>query len=316
MRLALAVIFHHVAKQLAVRRRRPDDSVGPGADSGADALVVRPAGRDDGIVREAPTDLGHDLRRLRAGGHVQDRRAVLDAVAAVCVGIGHRDHDRHIDAAADAVEDAARRRRVDDHTGRALHLGVHGEVHDALARRQPAADADEHRQVARHEQRLRDDRLRCERIDREHCVGVDIADDAQVGREHERLDALAKHHDAAALVDHARHAQRELAQRAVDRCGHLRRDVHVPRRRHLAVGSGGRIVPHPAELQRLMIDGGIGQDLRVLGHIKNEITIFAHSSTSLLFLGVYLDLCRRLCFTEGQKSLILPVDRNQSFVFD
>ena len=57
MRLALAVIFHDIAKQLAVRRRRPDDGVGPGADSGADAILVRPAGRNDGIVRETLTDL-------------------------------------------------------------------------------------------------------------------------------------------------------------------------------------------------------------------------------------------------------------------
>ena len=133
-------------------------------------------------------------------------------MAVVRVGIGHRDHDRHVDAAADAVEDAARRRRIDNHAGRALHLGIHGEVHDALARRQPAADTDEHRQVTRHEQRLRDDRLRRERVDRKHRVGVDIADDGQVGREHQRLDAPPENADAAALADAAGHLNAVLAQ--------------------------------------------------------------------------------------------------------
>ena len=52
-----------------------------------------------------------------------------------------------------------------------------------------------------------------------------------------------------------------------------------------AVRSGGRIVAHTAELQRFIVRCGVRQDLRVLGHIKNEITIFAHSDTSLSFWG-------------------------------
>ena len=48
---------------------------------------------------------------------------------------------------------------------------------------------------------------------------------------------------------------------------------------------GGRIVAHTAELQRLIVHGGVGRDFRVLGHIKNEITIFAHSDTPLSLWG-------------------------------
>ena len=48
---------------------------------------------------------------------------------------------------------------------------------------------------------------------------------------------------------------------------------------------GGRIVTHTAELQRFIVRSGVRQDLQVLGHIKNEITIFAHSDTSLSFWG-------------------------------
>ena len=62
---------------------------------------------------------------------------------------------------------------------------------------------------------LRDDRLRRERVDRDDGVRVHVFDDGQVGREHERLDTLAKNHDAAALIDDLRHAQGKLAQRAV-----------------------------------------------------------------------------------------------------
>lgn len=71
----------------------------------------------------------------------------------------------------------------------------------------------------------------------------------------------------------------------VDRRRHLRGDAHVARRRHLAVRGGGRIVAHTTELQRFIVRCGVRQDLRVLGHIKNEITIFAHSDTSLSFWG-------------------------------
>ena len=46
-------------------------------------------------------------------------------------------------------------------------------------------------------------------------VQKEVADRMQVGREHERLDTLAKDHDAAALIDDLRHAQGKLAQRAV-----------------------------------------------------------------------------------------------------
>ena len=85
------------------------------------------------------------------------------------------------------------------------------------------------------------------------------------------------------------HSSITLGTRSANWRRHLRGDVHVARRRHLAVRGGGRIdgriVAHTTELQRFIVRCGVRQDLRVLGHIKNEITIFAHSDTSLSFWG-------------------------------
>jgi len=120
-----------------------------------------------------------------------------------------------VDRLGHVRDDGAGRRRVEHDAGRALHLGEHGEVDHALALREAAADAGKHRDIGREQQRLRDDRLRRERVDRDDGVRVHVFDDGQVGREHERLDTLAKNHDAAALIDDLRHAQGKLAQRAV-----------------------------------------------------------------------------------------------------
>ena len=79
--------------------------------------------------------------------------------------------------------------------------------------------------------------------------------------------------------------------------------------------AGMRIYP-AAELQRLAVKLHEVLRLRGLGHIIDQITVLAHKITSLRLWGICLDFCRRLCFTDGQKSCIRPVDRNQSFVFD
>ena len=215
VRLILAVGGHDVAEDLAVGRRRPRDSVGACFDGLEDALIRRAAGRNDGHVGVLLADAAHDGRRLRCGGNVEDVRAGADALVKVGVRARDREHDGDVDRLGHVRDDGAGRRRVEHDAGRALHLGEHGEVDHALALREAAADAGKHRDIGREQQRLRDDRLRRERVDRDDGVRVHVFDDGQVGREHERLDTLAKNHDAAALIDDLRHAQGKLAQRAV-----------------------------------------------------------------------------------------------------
>ena len=215
VRLVLAVGSHDVAEDLAVGRRRPRDGVGAGPNGLEDALIRRAAGGDDGHVGVLLADAAHDGGRLRRGGDVEDVGTGFDALVKVRVRARDREHDGDVDRLGHVRDDGTGRRRIEHDAGRALHLGEHGEIDHALALREAAANAGKHRNIGREQQRLRDDRLRRERVDRDDGVGVHVFDDGQVGREHERLDALAKDHNAAALIDDLRHAQGELAQRAV-----------------------------------------------------------------------------------------------------
>ena len=83
VRLALAVVFHDVAEQLAAGRRRPDDGVGAGADGGADALVIRAAGRKDRVVRERLDELKELLAELLRENKVLIERTIAYADAGI-----------------------------------------------------------------------------------------------------------------------------------------------------------------------------------------------------------------------------------------
>ena len=212
MRFFFPIRRHDVPEDLAVGGRGPGDGVCAGVDRAEDALLGRTAGGDDRKIRKLRADLSHDLRRFGGGGDVEHVGARRDARSIVRIAVRDRHDDGDVHTLIHGADALVAGRRVEHDAERTLVLGVHGEIQHARSLRQPAADAREHGDVRRHQQCLRDDRLRRERIHRDDRVRVHIADDAQVCGKHERLDAPSEHEDAARLIDRLRHAQRERAQ--------------------------------------------------------------------------------------------------------
>ena len=145
-------------------------------------------------------DAGHDLRGSRARRHVDDGRtgknlAFGDLIIRCDGGDDGNIHHRH-----GRLDGLRRSRGVDDHAGRALHLGHHGQLRHAWTGSRAAAHADEQWHLRHREQRLRDYRLSGERIHREYGIGVGVADDDRVGGVGERFERMPFNGDAAATL--------------------------------------------------------------------------------------------------------------------
>ena len=117
---------------------------------------------------------------------------------------------------AQSAYDAPRGRRVYDDASRALHLGVHRQIHDAQPLCKPAADAREHRNIRRVDEHIRDYRLGRVGVYGEYRVRVNIADDSDVSGKHKGADALAIYDYPRALLYLLRYAQGKAPQLAVD----------------------------------------------------------------------------------------------------
>ena len=82
MRLPVAIGGHDLLEYVSGGGRRPHDGVCARADGSCQTLIRRSAGRDDRQILKLRAELRHDVRRLRSGSHVDDRRAVFDALGA------------------------------------------------------------------------------------------------------------------------------------------------------------------------------------------------------------------------------------------
>ena len=179
----------------------------------------------------------------------------------------------------------------------ALHhdgVPVAHELRGAPARGGAAAHAHEERGLGHGEQGLGDGGLRRERIDGKDRVGVGVADRGDVGRVEERPDATPEEREAAALLVVVRHAQRRLAQAALDRHGAVGGgDQLVGRVTHLE--DAGAQGPGDALLGRLVV-----LDVRVLHGPSRVSHAFSHCfvprrrGSYTLLLGVRLELRRHL----------------------
>ncbi len=161
----------------------------------------------------------NQIRRICRRGDIEDIRAGLQAGFKIRFLSRDRHYHGDIHSVTHERQHLVRGRVIEHDAGRALHLGKHGKVYRPLPLRESAADAGEHGDIRRGEQRLGYHGLRREGIHGQDRVGVDVSDDAQIGREHERFDALSENDYTAALINAFGHTKCELTQRTINSVG-------------------------------------------------------------------------------------------------
>lgn len=230
------VHVHELALELLHRGRYPGDGIRAGVDCAPDGGGVLAATRDDGNLREALAHFPDDRRRVLAGGDVDHLGAGHDLGGDELVEGHDRENDRDVDARGNLAHVLDARGRIDDDAIGTLHLGLDGHRLRTRARRGRASDAREDRTTRSRHEPLRDDGLAGEGIHGEHGICIAVADDGQIRREDEGLDATSEERDARTGIDLPGNVQRRgsMTIRAVDGLGVTARDdgieVHDVRR--------------------------------------------------------------------------------------
>lgn len=234
------VHVHELTLELLHRGRYPGDGIRAGVNCAPDGGGVLAATRDDGNLREALAHLLDDHRRVLAGGDV-DHLGTGHNLGGDELVKGHdREDDGDVDARGNLMHVLDARGRVDDDAVSTLHLGLDGHRLRTRTRRGRAGDARENRTARSRHEPLRDDGLAGEGIHGEHGVCIAVADDGQVRREDEGLDAAPEERDARTGVDLARDMQRRggMTIRTVDGLRVTARDDGIEV--HDVRGRGGR----------------------------------------------------------------------------